>query len=156
MTTYYKAVRPDYTDFWIGTVRYEVGTTLTHPNPHRDDASGYFSVSVEPAACAGMDWPCRLLVIEPVDPWTPDPSLPHKRAFHVGRVVREVSAEKTCQTCGYVHPSNAAAAVGRFGGTKRWIALDMPGATHRASRAEAEDDWCRGRGAHTTTERGDA
>ena len=107
MTTYYKAVRPDYTDFWIGTVRYEVGTTLTHPNPHRDDASGYFSVSVEPAACAGMDWPCRLLVIEPVDPWTPDPSLPHKRAFHVGRVVREVSAEKTCQTCGYVHPSNA-------------------------------------------------
>lgn len=70
-----------------------------------------------------------------------------------------MSAEKTCQTCGYVHPSNAAAAVGRFGGTKRWIALDVPGATHRASRAEAEDDWCqarRGRGAHTTTERGDA
>lgn len=33
MSTYYKATRPDGTDFRTGTVRYEVGTTVTHPNP---------------------------------------------------------------------------------------------------------------------------
>ena len=90
MTTYYKAVRPDGTDFRTGTVRYDLGAAVTHPAPHRDDASGYLSVSVEPADCTGMKWPCRLLEVEPADPWAPSERLPNKRACHSLRVVREL------------------------------------------------------------------
>ena len=94
-TVYYKAVRPDGTDFRTGTVRYDVGATVTHPNPHRLDASGYLSVSTSPTGCTGMEWPCRLLVVEPVEPWTPDRAgLPNKRACHSLRVVREVPAHE--------------------------------------------------------------
>lgn len=92
---FYKAVREDYTDFRTGRVSYGVGSTVTHPNPHKRDASGYLSVSVEPADCTGMSWPCRLLLVEPVDPWTPEPeTLPNKRACHSLRVVGERPAHE--------------------------------------------------------------
>ena len=94
--TYYKAVRPDGTDFYSGRIRWDrVGEIVRHPNPGGTDAKGYLSVSVSPADCTGMNWPCRLLVVEPVEGipvWEPTPSLPSKRASHAWRVVRELPA----------------------------------------------------------------
>ena len=94
--TYYKAVRPDGTDFYSGRIRWD--QIVRHPSPGspgNDDAKGYLSVSVSPTDCTGMEWPCRLLVVEPVDGvlvWEPTPSLPSKRASHAWRVVRELPA----------------------------------------------------------------
>lgn len=73
MTTYYKAVRLDGTDFHTGA-----------------------SVSTVPTDCTGMEWPCRLLTVEPVEGYpvtTPDPdTMPHKRASVAWRVTGEADA----------------------------------------------------------------
>ena len=94
--TYYKAVRPDGTDFYSGKVLWDrVGEIVEHPNPGTEDARGYLSVSVSPADCTGMRWPCRLFEVEQVEDflvWEPTPSLPSKRASHAWRVVRELPA----------------------------------------------------------------
>ena len=101
MKTYYKAVRPDGTDFYTGQVAWDqVGEIVEHPDPGSTGeygAAGYFSVSVSPTDCTGMSWPCRLLVVEPVEGvpvWEPTPSLPSKRASHAWRVVRELPAHE--------------------------------------------------------------
>ena len=51
--TYYKAVRPDGTDFYSGRVLWDqVGKIVRHPDPGNlgsYDAEGYLSVSVSPA-----------------------------------------------------------------------------------------------------------
>ena len=94
--TYYKAVRPDGTDFYSGRVLWDrVGEIVEHPDPGGDDAKGYLSVSVSPTDCTGMKWPCRLFEVEPVEGvpvWEPTPNLPSKRASHAWRVVRELPA----------------------------------------------------------------
>ena len=97
--TYYKAVRPDGTDFYSRRILWDrVGEIVEHPDPGNlggSDAVGYLSVSVSPADCTGMGWPCRLLVVEPVEGvpvWEPTPSSPSKRASHAWRVVRELPA----------------------------------------------------------------
>ena len=94
--TYYKAVRPDGTDFYSGRVLWDrVGEIVEHPDPGGDDARGYLSVSVSPTDCTGMKWPCRLFEVEQVEDclvWEPTPSLPSKRASHAWRVVRELPA----------------------------------------------------------------
>ena len=97
--TYYKAVRPDGTDFYSGRVLWDrVGEIVEHPDPGSlggEDARGYLSVSVSPTDCTGMRWPCRLLVVEQVEEvpvWEPTLSLPSKRASHAWRVVRELPA----------------------------------------------------------------
>ena len=99
--TYYKAVRPDGTDFYSGRVMWDrVGEIVEHPapgNPGGHDAEGYLSVSVSPTDCTGMRWPCRLFEVEPVEGvpvWEPTPSLPSKRAAHAWRVVRELPAHE--------------------------------------------------------------
>ena len=99
METYYKAVRPDGTDFYSGLVAWDrVGEIVEHPDPGNlggEDARGYLSVSVSPTDCTGMKWPCRLFVVEPVEGvpvWEPTPNLPSKRASHAWRVVRELPA----------------------------------------------------------------
>ena len=99
--TYYKAVRPDGTDFYSQSILWDrVGEIVRHPNPGNlrgSDAEGYLSVSVSPADCTGMEWPCRLFVVEPVEGapvWKPTPSLPSKRASHAWRVVRELPAHE--------------------------------------------------------------
>ena len=99
--TYYKAVRPDGTDFYSGRVLWDrVGEIVRHPapgSPGGEDAKGYLSVSVSPTDCTGMKWPCRLFEVEPVEGktvWEPTPSLPSKRASHAWRVVRELPAHE--------------------------------------------------------------
>ena len=101
METYYKAVRPDGTDFYSGRIRWDrVGDIVRHPNPGslgEHDAKGYLSVSVSPTDCTGMRWPCRLFEVEPVEDcpvWEPTPGLPSKRAAHAWRVVRELPAHE--------------------------------------------------------------
>ena len=99
--TYYKAVRPDGTDFYSGRVLWDrVGEIVEHldpGNPGDHDAEGYLSVSVSPTDCTGMKWPCRLFEVEPVEGvpvWEPTPDLPSKRASHAWRVVRELPAHE--------------------------------------------------------------
>ena len=96
--TYYKAVRPDGTDFYSGRVLWDrVGEIVRHPAPGTEDARGYLSVSVSPTDCTGMKWPCRLFEVEPVEDflvWEPTPSLPSNRASHAWRVVRELPAHE--------------------------------------------------------------
>ena len=101
MTTYWKAVRPDGTDFHTGSVQWappagRVGEWLVrHPTASviGDSASGYLSVASVPTDCTGMKWPCRLLEVEAVgEVTTPNLALPHKRAGVAFRVLREAPA----------------------------------------------------------------
>ena len=99
--TYYKAIRPDGTSFHDPTFRWVPesgpveGITVTHPNPHSHSPSGWLSVATVPTDCTGMEWPCRLLLVEPVE-WhpvtAPLDNLPRKRAASAWRVVREMPA----------------------------------------------------------------
>ena len=106
MTLYYKAVRPDGTDFHSGTVQWATPgrgrtrpRTVKHPTAKQigSTASEYLSVSTIPTDCTGMQWPCRLLTVEPVGgcPVTiPNPDdMPHKRASTTWRVTGEVDAQ---------------------------------------------------------------
>ena len=101
--TYYKAVRPDGTDWYTGSLRWipedgiipEGGWLVKHPAPGPvgdGDAAGYLSVATAPTDCTGMVWPSRLLRVEPAgEVWTPSPEqLPHKRAAHAWRIVEEL------------------------------------------------------------------
>ena len=102
--TYYKAVRPDGTSFhdrsfrWLPESGPAEGHTVTHPTASTvgEHASGYLSVSVTPADCIGMRWPCRLFEVEPVDGHevtAPNPAtMPNKRAAVAWRIVRELPA----------------------------------------------------------------
>lgn len=100
MARYYKAVRPDGTDFRTGRVDYAAalatGEPIRHPDPRPGTryAMHYLSVATEVTECTGMAWPCRVFVVEPVgETWVPDPDdLPHKVACTSVRVVDEVSA----------------------------------------------------------------
>ena len=110
--TYYKAVRLDGTSFhdpsfrWVpedwtpadGRVRVE------HPDYDPTwGAGGYLSASTEPADCTGAEWPCRLLIVEPVGepPFTPEPvDLPHKRAGRAFDVIGERPAHEALGPCG--------------------------------------------------------
>ena len=101
MTTYWKAVRPDGTDFHTGRVLWappagHVGEWLVrHPTASviGDDASGYLSVASVPTDCTGMAWPCRLLEVEAVgEVITPGRAFPHRRAGVAFRVLREAPA----------------------------------------------------------------
>ena len=74
--TCFKAVRPDGTDFYTGTVRWAPesgdipaeGLVVTHPTSttwKRDHAT-HLCASTTPTDCTGFKWPCRLLEVEPV------------------------------------------------------------------------------------------
>jgi len=106
MNTFFKAVRPDGTDFHTGTIHWlpadgepipEGGWLVEHPNPGDVgiwDAAFYLSVSAVETDCKGFSWPARLLSVEPVgDVWTPHPgSFPRVRAAHAWRVIEELPA----------------------------------------------------------------
>ena len=103
--TFYKAVRPDGTDFYTGTVRWlppvgeslpDDGLIVTHPTVRKKSPGGacdYLSVATVATDCTGMEWPCRLARVERTRAavWTPDGELlPHKRASWQWRVVEEL------------------------------------------------------------------
>ena len=101
--TYYKAVRPDGTDFRTGTIQWAVepGEIVRHPTstlpPHEwSSARDYLSVATVPADCTGMVWPARLFEVEGVDDHpvgTPNlATFPHKRGATAWRVVHEVES----------------------------------------------------------------
>ena len=102
MTTYYKAIRTDGTSFhdpffrWVPKSGPVEGYVVTHPtaNVVGTDAAQHLSASVSPGDCTGMEWPCRLLEVEPVGSViAPSPViLPSKRAALEFRVVRELPA----------------------------------------------------------------
>lgn len=99
MARYWKATRLNGTDFFTGAIDYAyaqaTGQPVVHPRPERGcSARGYFSVATTATDCTGMEWPCRLFVVEPIgETWVPDPSdLPHKVACLQLRVVEELPA----------------------------------------------------------------
>lgn len=57
---------------------------------------------------------------------------------------KENRKSRICPTCNSVHPSDAAVAVGRFlaGGHAGYMASNVAIATERATREEAEADYC--------------
>lgn len=93
MDYYYKATRPNGTDFYTGTVLYEVGKRTVHPTSKKrtkDDPSTYLSVSTVPTDCTGFRWPCRLFRVEGVGRAMTSTDLPNKRAFLAVDVVEEL------------------------------------------------------------------
>lgn len=65
---FYKATRPDGTDFRTGTVNYLAGGIISHPSSDKmieGDASTYLSVSISPeGTMLGGSWPCRLFEVD--------------------------------------------------------------------------------------------
>lgn len=98
--TYFKAVRPDGTDFYTGTVQWAPeqgdipaeGLVVTHPTSTEwgDYHSTHLCASAAPADCTGFDWPCRLLALEPVSEVHRHAG--SKRSALSWRVVRELPA----------------------------------------------------------------
>lgn len=96
---YYKATRPNGTDFWGGTIDYgaalETGAVLEHPEKFEcNNPATYFSVSIAPTDCTGMRWPCRLFRVEPVGRAWRNDVLPSKRCCSRLRVVEELPAHE--------------------------------------------------------------
>ncbi len=100
---FYKAVRPDGTDFYTGTVRWapeqgeipEGGIIVTHPTSTvwGESHATHLCASVTPTDCEGFGWPCRLLEVEPVG--EVHPHYNSKRSSLSWRVVRELPAVDT-------------------------------------------------------------
>jgi hypothetical protein len=97
--TYFKATRPDGTDFATGTIDYGAalvsGEVVRHlaAKKIKNEPSTYLSVSVSAADCTGASWPCRLFRVEPVGRVMSKLSVsPNKRAVSALRVVEELPA----------------------------------------------------------------
>ncbi len=101
MTTYYKATRPDGTDFRTGTVDYGAallsGEVVRHHRPRMipGEASTYLSIATDPVGTmSGGVWPCRLFEVEPVGEALPSSELRYKRAVSALRMVRETEPHR--------------------------------------------------------------
>ncbi len=102
--TFYKATRPDGTDFYSGTVDYaaalESGVPVTAPviglaNDHRFPGPKWLHMATVPTECVGMSWPCRLFEVEPDDDLGEDrPRHEHKVGATSVRVLREIDAHQ--------------------------------------------------------------
>jgi hypothetical protein len=94
MTTYYKATRPDGTDFRTGTVLYEVGGTVSITGPARYRwpeccTNTVLHASTVPGqTLVGGPWPCRLFEVTG-EPVAEDED---KRGFRDLTVVAELEA----------------------------------------------------------------
>ena len=99
-STYFKAVRPNGTDFHTGTVQWappeghEGEWIVRHPTSTVMDthASSYLSVSAVPTDCLNMKWPCRLFEVEAVGDVEPEPHFRHKVAGLEFKIVRELDS----------------------------------------------------------------
>jgi len=93
--TFYKATRPDGTDFHTGTVDYAAALASGDPTPALPGegefpGEGWYHLATVPTECVGMRWPCRLFEVEPVGDQVVDSEHPHKIGCAAVRVVREV------------------------------------------------------------------
>ena len=96
MTTYFKATRPNGTDFRTGKVKYEVGKRV-RPLPHDGERElcgpGYLHASDTPSeTLVGGSWPCRLFKVEGEPAVGFSRCYPHKGGFKQLTVVREIEA----------------------------------------------------------------
>lgn len=99
MTVFYKATRPDGTDFYTGTVDYAAALASGVPvtAPASDDCGfpgpGWLHLATVPTECVGMLWPCRLFEVEPADDLGGDrPRHEYKVGARSVRVLAEVDA----------------------------------------------------------------
>lgn len=96
MSTYFKAVRPDGTDFYTGTIDYAAalgGEPITLPevpDPECCTSTVLHASTVPTETLVGGSWPCRLLEVT----GTPVAQDGHKRGFFSLAVVREVDAHQ--------------------------------------------------------------
>lgn len=94
MSTYFKAVRPDGTDFRTGTIDYaaamggEPVTLPAVPNPWCCTSDVLHAATVPAETLGGGSWPCRLFEVI----GTPVAEKGHQRGFFSLTVVREVDA----------------------------------------------------------------
>ena len=93
--TFYKAVRPDGTDFYTGTVNYAGALKSGKQTPALSGegpfpGEGWYHLATVPIECVGMLWPCRLFEVEPVGDQVVDSEHPYKVGCRQVRVVREV------------------------------------------------------------------
>jgi hypothetical protein len=100
-TVYYKATRPNGTDFRTGTLKHEAGVIVEHPVTERfgdmgpNEPGTYLSTSVAPGeVLLGGRWPCALWRVKPVGRTVKrtDGAYPHKRGMRAYRVVEELPA----------------------------------------------------------------
>ena len=98
-TLFFKATRPDGTDFYTGTVDY--GAALASGDTIRLDSDetefpgpGWLHLATVPTECDGMTWPCRLFEVEPVGEFHHDEDHPHKVGCREVRVLRELPAHE--------------------------------------------------------------
>src|SRR5579885_2058055 len=98
VSIFYKATRPDGTDFYSGTVLYEVGKRV-HPRNRvsREKAQlcgpGMLHAATVPTeTLVGGTWPCRLFAVEGKPVAGLDETHPHKAGFRELYVVEELPA----------------------------------------------------------------
>ena len=99
MTVFYKATRPNGTDFYTGLVDYAAALTSGEPLPELSGdvafpGPGWYHLSTVPTECAGMTWPCRLFEVEPVGDVFMDTAHPYKIGCRSVRVLREIDAHR--------------------------------------------------------------
>ena len=99
MTVFYKATRPDGTDFYTGQVDYAAALASGEPLPELPGGGefpgeGWYHLATVPTECVGMSWPCRLFEVEPVGSVHTDTDHPHKIGTTSVRVLREVDAHQ--------------------------------------------------------------
>lgn len=96
MSTYFKATRPDGTDFRTGTIDYaaalggEPVTLPVVPDPQCCTSTVLHASTVPTESLVGGSWPCRLFEVT----GTPVTEEGHKRGFFSLAVVREVDAHQ--------------------------------------------------------------
>jgi hypothetical protein len=119
---FYKATRPDGTDFHTGTVRYEVGKRVRpakHTGKRRFCGPGLLHAADVPAeTLVGGSWPCRLFEVTGKPVAGLDDRHPHKAGFRELRVAREIPAHlalgpngvevaRFIEACGTITPEQA-------------------------------------------------
>ena len=93
MTTYYKAVRPDGTDFATGTTRPVVGEWMPWIDGDLELCRRGYHVSDAPGeTLIGGSWPCRLFEVEIVGDVPPEHVNGHKRVVPTYRPIAELPA----------------------------------------------------------------
>lgn len=113
MSTYFKAVRPDGTDFYTGTIDYaaalggEPVTLPVVPDPECCTSNVLHASTVPAETLVGGSWPCRLFEVT----GTPVADEGHKRGFFSLTVAREVDAHQALGP----HGEQVAALIDRAG-----------------------------------------